>query len=70
VASIFPFSAVLTMPVRMVLGSASPLEIAASIVLLVGSTAALVPLAGRLYTGAVLHLGAKVKLRDAWRTAS
>jgi ABC-2 type transport system permease protein len=70
VASIFPFSAVLTKPVRMVLGSASPLEIAASIVLLVGSTAALVPLAGRLYTGAVLHLGAKVKLRDAWRTAS
>jgi ABC-2 type transport system permease protein len=70
VASIFPFSAALTMPVRMELGSASVLEIAASIVLLVGSTVGLVPLAGRLYSGAVLHIGAKVKLRDAWRTAS
>jgi ABC-2 type transport system permease protein len=70
VASIFPFSSVLTMPVRMALGAAPPLEIAVSLVLLVGSTVALVPLAGRLYSGAVLHLGAKVKLRDAWRTAS
>jgi ABC-2 type transport system permease protein len=70
VASIFPFSAVLTMPVRMALGAASLPEIAASLILLVGSTVALVPLAGRLYSGAVLHLGAKVKLRDAWRTAA
>ena len=70
VASIFPFSAVLTMPVRMVLGSATPLEIALSLLILVGCTVGLVPLAGRLYSGAVLRIGAKVKLRDAWRAAA
>ena len=30
----------------------------------------MVPLAGRLYSGAVLRIGAKVRLRDAWRSAS
>jgi hypothetical protein len=39
-------------------------------VLLAASTAALVPLSARLYAGAVLKTGGRVKLRDAWRSAS
>lgn len=70
VASLVPFSAALAMPVRMSLGSATALEITASLVLLIGSTAALIPLAGRLYAGAVLRTGARVKLRDAWRASA
>ena len=70
VASLLPFSAPLAMPVRIVLGAASGLQIAASIAILVGCTALLVPLAGRLYAGAVLRTGGKVKLRDAWRAAA
>lgn len=69
-ASLVPFSAALAMPVRMSLGSATALEITASLVLLIGSTAALIPLAGRLYAGAVLRTGARVKLRDAWRASA
>ena len=70
VASLVPFSAALAMPVRIVLGAASGLQIAASIAILVGSTALLVPLAGRLYAGAVLRTGSRVKLRDAWRASA
>jgi ABC-2 type transport system permease protein len=67
VASILPFSSSLAMPVRVALGSASVFEIALAVAVLVGSTALLIPLAGRLYAGAVLQTVGRVKLRDAWR---
>jgi len=70
VASLLPISSALAMPVRMVLGSATPWEIIASLAIVVGSTALLIPLAGRVYAGAVLRTGAKVRLRDAWRAAA
>lgn len=70
VASLLPISSALAMPVRMLLGSATAWEIVASLALVVGSTALLIPLAGRVYAGAVLRTGAKVKLRDAWRAAA
>ena len=69
VASLVPFSSALAMPVRISLGAATVPQIAASLVILVGSTALLVPLAGRVYSGAVLRIGARVKLRDAWRAS-
>ena len=67
VASILPVSSALAMPVRIVLGAATPPQIALALVLLVGSTIVLVPIGARLYEGAVLRTGARVKLRDAWR---
>jgi ABC-2 type transport system permease protein len=70
VASIVPFSSALAMPVRMVMGSATAVQIAASLLLLVGSTMVLIPLAGRVYAGAILRIGAKVRIRDAWRAAA
>jgi ABC-2 type transport system permease protein len=70
IASILPVSSALAMPVRIVLASATPLEVVSSVAALVGSTALLIPLSGRLYAGAVLRIGAKVRLRDAWRAAS
>jgi ABC-type multidrug transport system ATPase subunit len=30
----------------------------------------LIPLAGRVYAGAILRIGAKVRIRDAWRAAA
>jgi len=70
IASILPTSSALAMPVRIVLGSAEPWEIVLSIVLSVGATLLLIPLAGRLYAGALLRTGARVRLRDAWRAAA
>lgn len=68
-ASILPFSSALAMPVRIALGSATVPQVALSISLLVAGTALLVPLSARLYSGAVLRTGTRVKLRDAWRSA-
>jgi ABC-2 type transport system permease protein len=70
VASIVPFSAPLAMPVRIILGSATAWQVVLAVVLLLGCAAAMIPLAGRLYAGAVLRTGAKVRLRDAWRAAA
>jgi ABC-2 type transport system permease protein len=69
VASLLPISSALAMPVRMVLGSATAWEIVASLAIVIGSTALLIPLAGRVYAGAILRTGARVKVRDAWRAA-
>ncbi len=69
VASILPVSSALAMPVRIALGAATPVQIVASIVALVVGTAALVPLSSRVYEGSILRTGARVKLRDAWRSA-
>ncbi len=70
VASLVPFSSALAMPVRITLGAATLPQIVASLVILIGSTLLLIPLAGRLYSGAVLRIGARVKLRDAWRASA
>ena len=70
VASFFPASAPLTMPQRVAYGSASALEAVLSIALSIGVTALLIPLAARLYSGAILRMGAQVKLKEAWRSAA
>ncbi len=67
VSSFIPFSAPITMPPRIALGEASTFEILAAVVITAGATLALIPLAGRIYSGAVLRTGSAVKLREAWR---
>jgi ABC-2 type transport system permease protein len=69
VASMVPFSAALAMPVRIALGAATVPQVAVSIALLLAGTAALVPLSARIYSGAVLQTGSRVKIRDAWKSS-
>ena len=69
VTSFIPFSAPMTMPVRIALGEASAVEIVAAFAITAAAAAALIPVAGRIYSGAVLRTGSAVKLRDAWRAA-
>jgi ABC-2 type transport system permease protein len=66
VASLLPFSSPLVMPTRIVLGEAAPWEVVASIVISVGSTAALVPLATTIYSRALLRPG-RVRIRQVLR---
>ena len=70
VAALLPFSSSLAMPVRIAVGAAAPWEIVLSLGILAASIAVLIPLSARLYAGAVLRIGARVKLRDAWRAAA
>jgi ABC-2 type transport system permease protein len=70
IASLLPTSSALAMPVRIVVGAATPWQVALSLFLLIGSTILLVPVAARLYSGAVLRTRGRVKIREAWRSAA
>ncbi|GAB3412061.1 ABC transporter permease [Flindersiella endophytica] len=63
-----PFSA-LASPVRMARGSAPWWELLLAMGLMIAAIAALITIGGRIYEGAVLRMGAKVSVKDAWRTA-
>ena len=69
VSSFLPPVAPLVMPVRIAGGDAALWEIALSVGIMLVSIVAVVLLAARLYEGAILRTGARVKLRDAWRSA-
>lgn len=69
VSSYLPPVAPMTMPPRIALGEASTVEIVGAFAVTVGATLALIPLAARIYSGAVLRTGATIKLRDAWAAA-
>lgn len=69
VAAIVPFSAPYVMLVRQTLGSPTGWEVAASIVTTLVTIVGMTLLAARLYEGGILRVGARVGLRDAWRTA-
>ena len=56
-------------PSRIALGEAPAYEIVAAIAVTTLGAALLIPVAGRIYSGAVLRTGSSVKIRDAWRAA-
>lgn len=66
VASFVPFTAPMVMTVRIAHGGVALWEIILSIVLMAATIFAMVHLAARIYTGAVLRVGRRVKLREAW----
>lgn len=70
VASWLPPWAPFVMPVRMAAGVAQPWEIVVAIVGTVLGAIALVWIGARVYSGALLRTGGKVKLREAWRAAA
>jgi ABC-2 type transport system permease protein len=69
VVSFIPPVAPMTMPPRIALGEASAFDVAGALAVTLGATALLVPLAARIYSGAVLRTGGTIKLREAWRAA-
>ena len=69
VTSFLPPVAPMIMPVRLATGDATGWQVALSLVIMLVSIVAVVVAAGRIYSGAVLRTGARVKLRDAWAGA-
>ena len=67
VSSHVPLWTPMVMPIRSALGSVTIWEQALSVVVVVLFAYLTMRLSARLYRGAVLRLGAKVRLRDAWR---
>jgi ABC-2 type transport system permease protein len=68
--SYFPLTAPMAMPGRIAMGATAWWEPLAAAVLTLAATAALVLLAGRLYTNAILHNGPRLSLKDARRTTT
>ena len=69
VTAFIPMTAPITMPPRIVTGDAPAWEVAASLVVTIGATMLLIPLAARIYSGGILRTGSSLKLREAWRAA-
>lgn len=63
-----PFSA-LCAPVRMARGEAPLWETGLALALMLAAIVALVVIGARIYEGAILRMGAKISLLDAWRGA-
>ena len=66
VSSFLPPVAPMIMPARIAVGEASTVEIVGAFAVTLGAAAILIPLAARIYSGAVLRTGGAVKLRQAW----
>lgn len=67
VGSLFPPTAPMVMIVRIAHGSVPLWQIVLSIAIVVGSIYGMVVLAGRIYAGAVLRIGPRLRVREAWR---
>ncbi|CCH86336.1 ABC-type Na+ efflux pump, permease component [Modestobacter italicus] len=65
VTSFVPGLSPLVMPVRQAAGGAAWWEVVVAVVLMLVSIAAIVRVGGRVYSGALLRTGGKVKLREA-----
>lgn len=57
------------MPVRMAVGGVAGWEIAVSVGLALATIPVVIWLASRIYAGAVLSSGARIKVKDALRAA-
>ncbi|MFV1970019.1 MAG: ABC transporter permease [Acidimicrobiia bacterium] len=70
VGSLLPMWAPFVMPVRIAADVAAPWEIAVAVVGSIAGAVALVWIGSRVYRGALLRTGTKVKITDAWRAAA
>lgn len=63
-AAIFPFSSPFCIPIRMIMGLTSPLEIISSLVILLITILIVAYIAIRIYSNAILHYGTKLTWKD------
>jgi ABC-2 type transport system permease protein len=70
VASFFPPFAPMVVPFRVALGGIGQVEFVAAVLVSVVTVWLMFVVGGRVYRGAVLQVGATVKLRDAWRAGT
>lgn len=66
-ASIFPFSSAFSMPGRILAGGATSCEIIVSIVVLIATAILLAFVSIKAYSGAVLHYGKRLNIKDLFR---
>ncbi|HEU4571979.1 MAG TPA: ABC transporter permease [Candidatus Limnocylindrales bacterium] len=69
IATFIPPVSPMIVPLRAALGAIEPWEVIGAIVVMLAAIWILFVIGGRVYSGAVLQSGRRVRLRDAWRSA-
>lgn len=69
IASLIPLWSPMVMPVRTAVSDVALIEVALSVLLVIAGVYVLTVVGGRIYAGAILKIGSRVKLLEAWRTA-
>jgi ABC-2 type transport system permease protein len=69
IATFLPPSAPMVVPLRVALDAIEPWEVIVSMILTIAAIWVLFTIGARVYAGAVLQMGGRMKLRDAWRSA-
>jgi ABC-2 type transport system permease protein len=69
IATFLPPVSPMVVPLRAALGAIEPWEMIGSAVVMVAAIWVLFVVGGRVYSGAVLQTGARMRLRDAWRAS-
>lgn len=69
VTTFIPPIAPFVVPIRQAQDAIAVWESVLSVALMLAATYGLIRLAGRVYSGAILNVGARVKVRDAWSSA-
>ena len=69
IATFIPPSAPFVVPLRAAFDAIAPWEIGLSMLLTIASIYVLFGVGARVYAGAVLQIGGRMKIRDAWRSA-
>ncbi|MGF1665394.1 MAG: ABC transporter permease [Acidimicrobiia bacterium] len=69
IGSLFPFTAPVVMPVRAATGTVPGWQVLVAVALVILTTMIAIRLGARVYRGAVLSIGAKVRIRDALRAS-
>jgi ABC-2 type transport system permease protein len=67
VMTFIPISAPMVVPLRVALSAAQPWEVVGAVLVMLVAIWLRFELGGRVYSGAVLTTGSRMKLRDAWR---
>jgi len=69
IATFLPPVAPMVVPLRAALGAIEPWEIVGSAIVMLIAIWALFVIGGRVYSGAILQTGARMRIRDAWRSS-
>lgn len=66
-ASLFPFSAPFSMPFRVMMGTATPIQIALSIGIMLVSIIVIANISIKIYSSAILNYGTKMSIKDIFK---
>ncbi|HSR45148.1 MAG TPA: ABC transporter permease [Acidimicrobiia bacterium] len=69
ITTFIPATAPFVVPIRTVQSAISWWELIAAVVMMGAAIYGMIRLAGRLYVGGILHIGQRMKVREAWRSA-